>query len=174
MFSGKTEELIRRLRQCVLAKRRVQTFKPRIDDRYDPERVVSHFGLAIEAIAVPSSAVLESKLHEDSEVVGVDEAQFFDVGIVDLVERLADRGVRVLIAGLDQDYLGRPFAPMPQLMAIAEHVQKVYAVCTLCGAPATRSQRVVEKCSTILVGGADAYEPRCRACFKRHPVMRTV
>jgi thymidine kinase len=173
MFSGKTEELIRRLRQCVIAKRRVQTFKPRIDDRYDGERVVSHFGLSIEALAVPNSATLESKIDPGTQVVGVDEAQFFDLGLVDLVERLADAGVRVLIAGLDQDYLGRPFAPMPQLMAIAEHVVKVYAVCAVCGAPATRSQRVVEQSSTILVGGSESYEPRCRRCFVRRPVQKT-
>ena len=173
MFSGKTEELIRRLRLAMHAKRKVQAFKPRIDDRYDATKVMTHFGVGIEAVAVPNSAALEARVEADTQVVGVDEAQFFDAGIVDLVERLADRGVCVLLAGLDQDYLGRPFAPMPQLMAIAEHVTKVYAVCAVCGAPATRSQRIVEQKSTILVGGDESYEPRCRCCFQRRELSRT-
>ncbi len=167
MFSGKTEELIRRLRQATLAKKRVQVFKPRIDDRYDANRVVSHMGLTIEALAVPSSSSLHAKIDESTQVVGVDEAQFFDAGILDLAEQLADKGVRVILAGLDQDYLGRPFPPMPELMAIAEYVTKVYAVCSVCGGPATRSQRIVRLTSTILVGGTDSYEPRCRRCFER-------
>lgn len=170
MFSGKTEELIRRLRQATFAKRRVQTFKPRIDNRYDTDRVVSHMGVSIEALAVPNSASLRSRIDPATQVVGVDEAQFFDAGIVDLAEELADRGVRVLLAGLDQDYLGVPFAPMPQLMAVAEIVTKVYAVCAVCGSPATRSQRIVKQTATILVGGAEAYEPRCRQCFRRRDV----
>lgn len=173
MFSGKTEELIRRLRLAMHAKRKVQAFKPRIDDRYDATKVMTHFGVGIETVAVPNSATLETRVETDTQVIGVDEAQFFDAGIVDLVERLADRGVCVLLAGLDQDYLGRPFAPMPQLMAIAEHVTKVYAVCAVCGAPATRSQRIVEQKSTILVGGDESYEPRCRCCFQRRELSRT-
>lgn len=172
MFSGKTEELIRRLRTATLARQKVQVFKPRIDDRYDSSQVVSHQGERIEALAVPSSAAIEANLADDTQVVGIDEAQFFDTGIVDLVEQLADRGVCVFVAGLDQDYLGRPFAPMPQVMAIAERVTKVYAVCAVCGAPATRSQRIVEQSSTILVGGCESYEPRCRVCFERRELTR--
>jgi thymidine kinase len=172
MFSGKTEELIRRLRLAVHAKRKVQAFKPRIDDRYDADRVVSHHGMSFEALAVPSSHALEAKIADGTQVVGIDEAQFFDAGVVQLVEQLADAGKCVLVAGLDQDYLGNPFAPMPQLMAVAEHVTKVYAVCAVCGAPATRSQRIVQQRETILVGGSDCYEPRCRGCFQRRDVSR--
>ncbi|PIE05621.1 MAG: thymidine kinase [Sorangium cellulosum] len=173
MFSGKTEELIRRLRLAVHAKRKVQAFKPRIDDRYDSDKVVTHYGAGLDALAVPNSVAMEAQIAPDTRVVGIDEAQFFDAGIVDLVEKLADSGVCVLLAGLDQDYLGRPFAPMPQLMAIAEHVTKVYAVCATCGAPATRSQRIVDQSATILVGGEESYEPRCRACFQRREISRS-
>ncbi len=173
MFSGKTEELIRRLRLARHAKRKVQAFKPRIDDRYGKDQVVTHYGSGIDAVAVPNSAALEAQLAEETQVVGIDEAQFFDAGIVDLVEDLANRGVCVLLAGLDLDYLGRPFAPIPQLMAVAEHVTKVYAVCAVCGAPATRSQRIVAQRSTILVGGQESYEPRCRACFQGREISES-
>ncbi|HEY4119269.1 MAG TPA: thymidine kinase [Byssovorax sp.] len=166
MFSGKTEELIRRVKRAVLARQRVQAFKPRIDDRYDKARIVSHGAVSVDAVAVSTSAALEERVEDETSVVAIDEAQFFDVGIVDACERLANRGLRVIVAGLDQDYLGRPFAPMPDLMAIAEEVTKVHAVCTVCGAAASRSQRLAPAITTVLVGGAESYEARCRSCFE--------
>jgi thymidine kinase len=173
MFSGKTEELIRRLKRALLARQRVQAFKPRIDDRYDPKRIVSHEAVSVEATAVATSESLEARVEPDTDVVAIDEAQFFDRGIVDVCERLANRGLRVIAAGLDQDYLGRPFSPMPELMAIAEEVMKVHAVCTVCGGTASRSQRLVPEGTTVLVGGAESYEARCRACFVPRDVPRT-
>jgi thymidine kinase len=170
MFSGKTEELIRRLKRALLARQRVQAFKPRIDTRYDLSRIVSHGAVAVDAVAVATSASLEARVDEETDVVAIDEAQFFDVGIVDVCERLANSGVRVIAAGLDQDYLGRPFAPMPELMAIAEEVTKVRAVCSLCGNPASRSQRLLPEATTVLVGGSETYEARCRACFEPRDV----
>jgi thymidine kinase len=174
MFSGKTEELIRRLKRALLARQRVQAFKPRIDDRYDPKRIVSHMSVSVDAIAVATSESLERRVEETTQVVAIDEAQFFDAGIVEVCERLANRGMRVIVAGLDQDFLGRPFAPMPELMAIAEEVTKVHAVCTVCGAAASRSQRLVATGTTVLVGGIEAYEARCRSCFEPRDVARTV
>jgi thymidine kinase len=173
MFSGKTEELIRRLKRALFARQRVQAFKPRIDDRYDPSRIVSHQAVAVDAVAVATSQSLEERVLEGTQVVAIDEAQFFDRGIVEVCERLANRGIRVIAAGLDQDYLGRPFPPMPDLMAIAEEVTKVHAVCTVCGGPASRSQRLSIEASTVLVGGAESYEARCRACFEARDVPRT-
>src|SRR4051794_38194990 len=173
MFSGKTEELIRRVKRALFARQRVQAFKPRIDDRYDPTRIVSHEAVAVDAVAVSTSQALEERVAEDTELVAIDEAQFFDRGIVDVCERLANRGIRVIAAGLDQDYLGRPFHPMPDLMAIAEQVTKVQAVCTVCGATASRSQRLSIEAATVLVGGAESYEARCRACFEPRDVPRT-
>lgn len=173
MFSGKTEELIRRLKRALLARQRVQAFKPRIDTRYDVTRIVSHGATAIEAVAVATSESLEARVAEDTDVVAIDEAQFFDAGIVQTCERLANRGVRVIAAGLDQDYLGRPFAPMPELMAIAEEVTKVRAVCAVCGGTACRSQRLAPEATTVLVGGTESYEARCRACFEPRDVPRT-
>lgn len=171
MFSGKTEELIRRLKRALLARQRVQAFKPRIDTRYDLTRIVSHGAVAVDAVAVGTSASLEARVEEEMDVVAIDEAQFFDVGIVDVCERLANRGLRVIAAGLDQDYLGRPFAPMPELMAIAEEVTKVRAVCAVCGGAASRSQRLLPEATTVvLVGGAETYEARCRACFEPRDV----
>lgn len=180
MFSGKTEELIRRVKRAVLARQRVQSFKPRIDDRYDASRIVSHSavlegsGLTIEAVAVATSESLLSRVDDETQVVAIDEAQFFDAGIVEVAQRLADRGVRVIVAGLDQDYLGRPFHPMPELMAIAEDVTKVHAVCTVCGGAASRSQRLLAESATVLVGGNESYEARCRSCFEPRDVERTV
>jgi thymidine kinase len=180
MFSGKTEELIRRVKRAVFARQRIQAFKPRIDDRYDLSRIVSHAGAAgdeaqiIEAVAVGSSESLAQRVLDDTQVVAIDEAQFFDRGIVDVVQALGDRGLRVIVAGLDQDYLGRPFYPMPELMAIAEEVTKVHAVCTVCGAEASRSQRLVAVGATVLVGGSESYEARCRACFEPRDVEKTV
>jgi thymidine kinase len=173
MFSGKTEELIRRVKRALLARQRVQAFKPRIDDRYDPTRIVSHGAVAVDAVAVATSHSLEERVDDETQVVAIDEAQFFDRDIVEVCERLANRGVRVLVAGLDQDYLGRPFSPMPELMAIAEEVTKVHAVCTVCGAAASRSQRLISEATTVLVGGAETYEARCRGCFEPHDVAPT-
>ena len=173
MFSGKTEELIRRLKRALLARQRVQAFKPRIDDRYDPTRIVSHQAVSVDAVAVSTSASLEERVDEETQVIAIDEAQFFDRGIVEVCERLANRGIRVIAAGLDQDYLGRPFAPMPELMAIAEEVTKVHAVCTVCGGAASRSQRLIPQAETVLVGGAECYEARCRLCFEARDVPRT-
>jgi thymidine kinase len=148
MFSGKTEELLRRVKRAKLARLRVQLFKPRIDNRYDEVRVVSHEGLTAEATPV-----------------GTAEVQFFDHGVLTLAQSLADRGVRVICAGLDQDYRGEPFGCMPQLMAIAEYVTKLHAVCTRCGGEASRSQRVIAREGQLFVGGAADYEARCRKCF---------
>ncbi len=175
MFSGKTEELIRRVRRALLGRQTVQAFKPVIDDRYDKAKIVSHSdvsvvgqfnGQTIEAVAVNSSQELLESVKRDIHVVAIDEAQFFDSGIVKVANRLANEGRRVLLAGLDQDYRGEPFGPMPALMAIAESVQKVLAVCTKCGADACRTQRIVQDDAQVRVGGADAYEARCRACHK--------
>jgi thymidine kinase len=179
MFSGKTEELIRRVKRARFAKQSVQAFKPRIDDRYDAEKIVSHAAAeegaskVLSAVAVANSESLAARVLEETQVVAVDEAQFFDRGIVDVVQRLADQGIRVIVAGLDQDYLGRPFHPMPELMAIAEEVTKVHAVCTVCGGEASRSQRLIEDRGTVLVGGSESYEARCRTCFEARDVTRT-
>jgi thymidine kinase len=174
MFSGKTEELIRRVKRALFARQRVQAFKPRIDDRYDATRIVTHEKVSVEAVAVSNSESLEQRIIEECDVVAIDEAQFFDHGLIEVVDRLASRGLRVIIAGLDQDYRGRPFHPMPELMAIAEEVTKVHAVCTACGNTASRSQRLLPEGETVLVGGSDAYEARCRACFVSRDAPRTV
>jgi thymidine kinase len=166
MFSGKTEELIRRVKRARLARQRVLLFKPRIDNRYDDVKVVSHEGLKADAQAVSTSAELASLVDPaTTQVVGIDEAQFFDDGVVEVAERLANAGVRVICAGLDQDYRGRPFGPMPALMSIAETVSKLQAVCSRCGADASRSQRLIGTEGQLFVGGAADYEPRCRRCF---------
>lgn len=174
MFSGKTEELIRRVKRARLAKQTILLFKPRIDNRYDDVKVVSHEGLKAEATPVSSSKELDEVVQSSSlvtgkaklpHVVGIDEAQFFDDGIIGVAESLANRGVRVICAGLDQDFRGQPFGPMPALMSIAEYVTKLHAVCTRCGAAACRSQRLIGAEGQLFVGGAAAYEPRCRRCF---------
>ena len=169
MFSGKTEELLRRLKRARIARQRVALFKPALDTRYHDTEVVSH-----DATAMPSEVVHSADpmllLAGDADVVGIDEAQFFGVELVDVVEHLAREGRRVIVAGLDQDYLGRPFEPVPQLMAVAEHVTKLHAVCVRCGAPANHSQRIVADGARVLVGEAEAYEPRCRRCFKAEAV----
>jgi thymidine kinase len=166
MFSGKSEELIRRLTRAKIARRRVQVFKPRLDDRYSEVEVVSHGGLRLTAFAVSTSGEVLEKTDARTEVVGIDEAQFFDAGIVEVARRLADLGKRVIVAGLDQDYLGRPFEPMPALMAEAEEVTKTRAICVRCGAPASRTQRLVESAERVVVGAAGIYEARCRRCFE--------
>ena len=173
MFSGKTEELIRRVKRALFARQTVQAFKPRIDNRYDAVRIVSHGAIAIDAVAVGSSESLFERVEEKTQVVAIDEAQFFDRGIVEVANRLADSGRRVILAGLDQDYLARPFPPMPDLMAIAEDVTKVCAVCAVCGGTASRSQRLLAEGPTVLVGGSDKYEPRCRSCFVARDVSAT-
>ena len=166
MFSGKTEELIRRVRRAVLARQKVQAFKPLVDNRYDAKRIVSHNDLNIDALPIATSKELGHDILPETKVVAIDEAQFFDEGVVQVVNRLADRGLRVIVAGLDQDFRGEPFGPMPQLMAIAERVTKVQAVCTVCGADACRSQRLVADGGQVKVGGKEAYEARCRACYQ--------
>jgi thymidine kinase len=165
MFSGKTEELLRRIKRARLARQRTQLFKPRVDDRYDAVKVVTHEGVNADALPVANAEELLASVTAEVTVVGVDEVQFFDATIVDALERLANRGKRVIVAGLDQDYRGRPFGPVPALMAIAEHVTKLHAVCAQCGAEACRSQRLVAQEAQLFVGGAAAYEARCRACF---------
>lgn len=166
MFSGKTEELIRRLRRAEFAKQRVQTFKPARDNRYDPHMVVSHSQQRRDGKAVESSAALLAAVAPDTQVVGIDEVQFFDAGIVDVVQQLANSGKRVLMAGLDMDYLGRPFEPLPALLAVAEYITKTLAICVRCGNPAGHSQRLVAgRSERVLVGSTDSYEARCRRCF---------
>jgi thymidine kinase len=171
MFSGKTEELLRRIKRARFAKQRVMLFKPRVDQRYDAVKVVTHEGIDADAVPVASAEELFSRVDlQETAVVGIDEVQFFDEAIVGTVERLADAGIRVIVAGLDQDYLGKPFGPMPTLLAVAEYVTKLQAVCTRCGAPACRSQRLVAKESQLFVGGAAEYQARCRRCFVAHAV----
>ena len=168
MFGGKTEELVRRLRRAVIAKQRVVCVKPAIDDRYHATDVASHAGATFRAVPVRNSAEARA-VCAGADVVGVDEAQFFDPSIVDVVRNLATSGVRVIVAGLDLDYRGVPFGPMPMLMAEAEDVTKVHAVCTVCGGDASRSQRVVASDSVVLVGAGDAYDARCRAHWSPNP-----
>ncbi|WP_202111195.1 thymidine kinase [Sphingobacteruim zhuxiongii] len=164
MFSGKTEELIRRLKRAKFAKLPVEIFKPEIDVRYGEHEVVSHDSNAIPSTPVShSSAIL--LLSSDTKVVGIDEAQFFDEELPDVCNTLANRGIRVIVAGLDMDYKGRPFGPIPNLMAMAEHVSKVHAVCVQCGSPATYSYRIAENESRVLLGEKESYEPRCRSCY---------
>ncbi len=165
MFSGKTEELIRRLRRAEYGRQKVQVFKPAIDDRYAVREVVSHSEQRLQAQILTEATELESFLEDDTDVVGIDEAQFFDERIVEVAERLANRGLRVVAAGLDTDYLGEPFAPMPELMARAEYVSKLLAICVRCGAPANRSLRVAGGESRVEVGAGDRYEAVCRACY---------
>ncbi len=166
MFSGKSEELIRRLTRAKIARRRVQVFKPRIDDRFSEVEVVSHGGLRLTALAVATSREVLDLTEARTEVVGVDEAQFFDPGIVEVVNQLADLGKRVVVAGLDQDFMGRPFDPMPALMAAAEEVTKTRAICVRCGSPASRTQRLVASEERVVVGATGIYEARCRRCFE--------
>lgn len=167
MFSGKSEELIRRLRRAQLARQRVQVFTPTVDDRWGGgEEIASHSEQRLRAVPVNSSAEILRAVLDRTEVVGIDEVQFFDAGVVDVINKLANMGKRVIVAGLDQDYRGRPFDPMPQIMAVAEYVTKTLAVCVRCGAPANRSQRLVAEGTRVLVGASDAYEARCRRCFE--------
>ncbi len=165
MFSGKSEELIRRVRRALIARQRVQVFKPRIDDRYKKDEVCSHSDMSLPAcIAATPEEILEG-VDDRTEVVAIDEVQFFGEGVLEICEKLANRGKRVIVAGLDQDYTGRPFEPVPQLMAVAEYVTKTLAVCVKCGAPANRTQRLVASEDRVLVAAAGAYEARCRRCW---------
>lgn len=165
MFSGKTEELIRRLRRAQFARQEIAIFKPVIDKRYSDVEVVSHDAHKLTSTPVASPAELLERVGPEIQVVGVDEAQFFDETLVDVCQTLANRGVRVIVAGLDTDYLGQPFGPMPRLMAVAEDVQKVHAICVRCGALANHSHRLSKSEDLVLLGEKDIYEPLCRECF---------
>ena len=173
MFSGKTEELIRRVKRALYGKQKVQVFKPRVDTRYDEVQVVSHSRLKVTSTPVLRAEDIFVALRQDTEVVAIDEVQFFGVELVDVCERLASKGLRVICAGLDQDYLGRPFEPMAQLLALAEYITKELAICVVCGNPANRSQRIAPRQERVLVGSADEYEARCRKCFIAGPVEAT-
>jgi len=164
MFSGKTEELIRRMKRAEFAKQKVEIFKPVIDTRYDDEAVVSHNDNTIRSTPVPSSSNI-LLLATDVDVVGIDEAQFFDDQLPHVCRQLANGGIRVIIAGLDMDYTGKPFGPMPNLLAVAEYVTKVHAICVSCGNLAQFSNRTVSETSQVLVGAVEKYRPLCRACF---------
>jgi len=166
MFSGKTEELIRRLKRAQFARQRVEIFKPKIDIRYSEEEVVSHDANSIRSTPVENSGNI-LLLTGEVDVVGIDEAQFFDANIVAVCQKLADSGIRVIVAGLDMDFLGKPFGPMPQLMAIAEYVTKVHAICVHCGNIAQHSHRLTANDRLVMLGEKDTYEPLCRHCFNK-------
>jgi len=177
MFSGKTEELIRRLRRAQIAKQTVQVFKPAIDNRYHGEKVTSHNGMNFEALPVASAAEIRQALEAETTVVAIDEVQFFDPDIVELCEELAHEGKRVICAGLDTDFRGVPFGPMPDLMARAEEVAKLHAICVVCGEDASRTQRLIDgqpaayDDPVVLVGAAEVYEARCRQCHQVRPAQ---
>lgn len=164
MFSGKTEELIRRLKRAKIAKQKVEIFKPCIDNRFSESHVISHDGNPIPSTPVETAAAILLML-SDVEVVGIDEAQFFDLGLIEVCNILASRGVRVIVAGLDMDYRGRPFGPVPGIMAIAEYVTKVHAICVRCGELANHSYRISDLDKLVVLGEMDVYEPLCRRCF---------
>ena len=164
MFSGKTEELIRRMKRAQFAKQTVEIFKPCIDVRYSEDKVVSHDSHSIHSTPIESPAQM-LELSNDVEVVGIDEAQFFDDSLIEVVQTLANRGIRVVIAGLDTDFLGKPFGPMPALMAVAEDIQKVHAICVKCGSPANHSHRLSASDELVVLGETDIYEPLCRHCY---------
>jgi thymidine kinase len=173
MFSGKSEELIRRVRRALIARRRVQVFKSALDDRYaGVGHISSHAGNDVEAVPVRSSVEVAAKVHPDTQVIAVDEVQFLDEGIVDVLSLLADRGMRVIAAGTDTDFRGEPFGPMGHLLTVAETVDKLHAICVVCGNPAARNQRLVDgepapyEAPIIQVGGAESYEARCRGCHR--------
>jgi len=176
MFCGKTDELIRRLRRATIARQKVQVFKPAIDDRYSVEKVTSHAGSEFDAMPIQSAKEIVRRLASDTTVVGIDEAQFFDSEIISISQQLADRGLRVLVAGLDTDFRGEPFGPMPVLMAKAEIVDKLHAICMVCGEPASRTQRLVDgnparyDDPVVIVGADEMYEARCR---NHHQVPRS-
>ncbi|HTM05592.1 MAG TPA: thymidine kinase [Vicinamibacterales bacterium] len=165
MYSGKSEELIRRLRRAQIARQKVQIFKPAIDVRYATDQIVSHSEMRIPSTSVRTARELLATVAPDTEVIGIDEGQFFDQELPMIANTLADQGKRVIIAGLDQDYLGKPFEPMPQLLAIAEYITKTHAICMVCGNPANHTQRLVASGDRVLVGAQGVYEARCRVCF---------
>lgn len=165
MFSGKTEELIRRVKRAQIAKQRVQIFKPAIDTRYDEKKVVSHSSISLESEPVENSIDILVRLNDFTRIVAIDEVQFFDDQIVMVVNKLTNRGYRVICAGLDLDYKATPFGPMPELLAMADTVQKIQAICTVCGSPATRTQRLIDTDAQVVLGETDIYEARCRAHY---------
>ena len=166
MFSGKTEELIRRLKRAQIAKLNVEIFKPSLDTRYSETKIVSHDSKTICSVPVKNSSEILEKIN-NPDVIGIDEAQFFDDNIIDVCSQLANKGIRVIIAGLDMDFLGKPFGPMPALLAIAEYVTKVHAICMRCGNLAHHSHRLSESESLVELGEMDKYEPLCRTCFNK-------
>ena len=165
MFSGKSEELIRRLRRAQIARQRVQIFKPKLDSHFSEDHIVSHSEMRIRSQLVSQAREILDLLDGRTQVIGIDEGQFFDMDLAFVCNNLADSGKRVIVAGLDQDFRGKPFDPMPQLLSIAEYITKTLAICVRCGAPANRTQRLVENPDRLLVGATDAYEARCRLCF---------
>lgn len=171
MFSGKTEELIRRLKRATIADLKVAVFKPRIDTRYDESSIVSHDTASVLANPVDHSSKL-LEINGETSVVGIDEAQFFDSGLPEVCQELALRGIRVVVAGLDMDYRGKPFGPIPDMLAIAEYVTKVHAICVHCGNLATHSYRLAEGDAVILLGEKEQYEPRCRSCYHMGNILR--
>ncbi len=179
MFSGKSEELIRRVRRATFGKQKVQVFKPLLDNRYSKEEVVSHNGTSVVALPVKDSTEISNIVSFDTEVVAIDEVQFFDNEVVEVIQHLANSGKRVIVAGLDQDFRGEPFGVVPELMALSESVTKLHAVCLVCGSPASRTQRLIDgkpasyNDPIILVGASESYEPRCRHCHEvpEHPNM---
>jgi thymidine kinase len=166
MFSGKTEELIRRVHRAEYARRKIQVFKPEIDDRYEKDHIVSHSKMKTPSQIVKNAQDIHDLVKYDTEIIAIDEVQFFDDNIVDVCNKLADNGKRVIVAGLDQDYSGKPFGPMPALLAIAEYVTKLNAICVKCGNPASRTQRLTKSKETVIVGTTDIYEARCRNCHE--------
>jgi thymidine kinase len=164
MFSGKTEELIRRLRRAQIAKQRVVIFKPKIDNRYSADRIVSHNTQSLDSIVIDNVNEILS-LSRDAQVIGIDEGQFFSNDLVGVCEDLAQNGKRVIVAGLDQDFRGRPFEPIPHLLAVAEYITKTLAICMVCGNPADRTQRITDQHELVVVGAQNVYEARCRRCF---------
>ncbi len=163
MFSGKTEELIRRLRRAQIAKQKVKIFKPKIDSRYSQESIVSHNEQSLPSILI-EDIIEVLNYADDAQVIGIDEAQFFNDSVVHICNLLASRGKRVIVAGLDQDYTGKPFEPIPQLLAIAEYITKQHAICVVCGNPADKTQRKIAESERVIVGAANIYEARCRKC----------
>ncbi len=174
MFSGKSEELIRRLNRARIARLKVQVFKPQIDNRYSEAEIASHSGLKHMSIPVATARELLERVEKEVDVIGIDEGQFFDMELLDVANQLAQRGIRVIIAGLDQDYTGKPFEPMPQLLSIAEFITKTHAICVRCGSTANYSQRTFESEERVEVGASGKYEARCRKCFVPHSDAPTV
>jgi len=166
MFSGKSEELIRRLRRAMIARKRVQVFKPSLDDRYSLDEIVSHGEMRMKSEVISQAGEILSKLDWRTEVIGVDEANFMGAGLIEVAGKLADSGKQVIVAGLDTDYMGRPFSPIPELLALAESITKTLAICMRCGNPAKHTQRLVASDELIVVGAAGVYEARCRKCFE--------